>query len=251
MQDNAGVRHPSLLGGAFNFRDLGGLDTGRGFRTKPGLLFRSDTLQATTAEDLVRLVETYGIEVIVDLRLAREAAEEGRGRVLDHASVCYINAPLGMAKPEGDPNEILTSLYLRCLEPNSTLPRAVEMVAAMAGRPTVIHCAAGKDRTGLVAALVLRLLGVSDDAIVEDYMASGPNMERMLTRFNEWPRYRDHIQSLPAQVYDVDERALRAFLAEIDKRYGNARSWALQHGIRAEVLDHLQAALLMPTGQNF
>lgn len=153
MQDQHPPRHISPLCGAFNFRDLGGLPSSRGLQTKPGLLFRSDTLQATTPADLTQLVENYGIQVIVDLRLAREAAEEGRGSLLDQPSVCYINAPLGMAKPEGPPSEILTALYLRCLEPQSTLPRAVEVVATMAGRPTVIHCAAGKDRTGLVVGL--------------------------------------------------------------------------------------------------
>lgn len=240
--------HPrSLLGGALNFRDLGGLASWRGLQTKAGMLFRSDTLQAATAEDLARLVNVYGIKVVVDLRLAREAAEEGRGTLLDETSVCYINSPLGMAQPEGPPSEILTSLYLRCLEPESTLPRAVEVVATMAGRPTVIHCAAGKDRTGLVVALVLRLLGVPDDVIVEDYMASGPNMAPMLVRFAEWPRYRDHIASLPAQVYDVDEQALRAFLTEVDRRFGSTRDWARHHGIRRETLDHLLEALLAPT----
>lgn len=91
---------------------------------------------------------------------------------------------------------------------------------------------------------MLRLLGVPDEVIVADYMASGPNMERMLLRFKDWPRYRDHISSLPPEVYDVDERALRSFFAAIDRDYGSTRDWARHHGIRSDVINHLDAALL-------
>ena len=155
--------------------------------TKHGRLFRSDTLQALTPDDITHLVAVLGIEAIVDLRQAREVAEEGRGPLSECPGITYINTPLAMTSADSvSPDEVLNALYMRCLAPDSMLPRAVEHLAALAGRPTVFHCAAGKDRTGLVAAVVLKLLGVDDDVIVADYMASAPNMPRMLERFASW-----------------------------------------------------------------
>jgi protein-tyrosine phosphatase len=68
------------------------------------------------------------------------------------------------------------------------LAHAIEQLVAFAESPTVFHCAAGKDRTGLVSALVLRLLAVDDDVIVADYMASAHNKPRMMEQFANWPR---------------------------------------------------------------
>ena len=156
-----------------------------------------------------------------------------------------INTPLEMASTDKLPaEEVLNALYLGSLEPGSMLPRAVEHLAGLAGRPKVFHCAAGKDRTGLMAALVLRLLGVDDEAIVADYMASAHNMPRMLERFASWPRYRDHLAGMPPQVYAVEEPPIRLFLAELDVRYGGARAWASSNGIRPEALAHLEHGLL-------
>ncbi len=141
--------------------------------------------------------------------------------------------------------EVLNALYLGSLEPGSMLPSAVGLLADFAGHPTVFHCAAGKDRAGLVAAVVLRLLGVDDDVIVADYMASAENMPRMLERFASWPTYRDHLAGMPPQVYAVEEPPIRLFLAELDSRYGNARAWALSNGIPSETLARLEHALLV------
>jgi protein-tyrosine phosphatase len=246
MSQEQAERHLSPLGGAFNFRDLGGLKTRDGRSTRRGRLFRSDTLQALTPEDVVRLLAEIGLEAIVDLRVAHEVAEEGRGPLASHPKISYLNTPLAMASAVGVPaEEVLNALYLGSLAPGSMLPSAVGHVAALAGRPTVFHCAAGKDRTGLVAAVVLRLLGVDDEVIVADYMASAHNMPRMLQRFASWPRYRDHLAGMPPQVYAVEEPPIRLFLAELDKRYGDAHTWALSNGIRVEVLHELVRALVV------
>ena len=245
MDENLRTRHVSPLSGAFNFRDLGGLATRDGRVTQRGRLYRSDTLQALTPDDVVRLTVELGVEAIIDLRLASEVAGEGRGPLASFAGVRHINTPLQMASADKLPAEdVLNALYLGSLQPGSMLPRAVEHLANLAGRPTVFHCAAGKDRTGLLAALVLRLLGADDETIVADYMASAHNMPRMLERFASWPRYRDHLAGMPPQVYAVEEPPIRLFLAELDKRYGGARAWALSNGILSEALAHLEHELL-------
>lgn len=124
--------------------------------------------------------ETIAVKTIIDLRLLREVNEEGRGPLAADDGITYINAPLEMASTEGvPPEEVLNLLYRQCLASDS-LVTAVKQIAESAGTPTVFHCAAGKDRTGVVAAIVLGLLGVEEDAIVADYMASAANMQRMV-----------------------------------------------------------------------
>lgn len=245
MSDGSPGRQVSPLRGAFNFRDLGGLATRDGRRTRPGRLFRSDTLQALTPQDMAYVTGVLGLRAVVDLRLAIEVAQEGRGPLAAREDIRYVNAPLGMAAAQGlQPDEVLNSLYVGCLGGGSMLAHALEHLAAFADAPTVFHCAAGKDRTGVLSALVLRLLEVDDDAIVADYMASAHNMPRMLERFATWPRYRDHLAAMPPQVYAVEEQPIRRFLSELDARHGGARAWALANGVRAESLARLERELL-------
>lgn len=245
MSEYRAARHVSPLAGAFNFRDLGGLVARDGRAVECGRLFRSDTLQVLTPGDVAHLTTNLGLEGVVDLRGAQEVAEEGRGPLAERAEIRYVNTPLDMAS-RGNlaPEDVVNALYLGTLDPGSNLPRAVEALAGLAGRPTVFHCAAGKDRTGLVAAVVLRLLGVDDAAIVGDFMASAHNMPRIVERMADWPRYRDHLAAMPAQVYAVEEAPIRLFLAELDRRFGGARGWALRHGIGPEMLSRMEQSLL-------
>ncbi|MCU1661056.1 MAG: protein tyrosine/serine phosphatase [Pseudonocardia sp.] len=240
-------RHVSPLTGAFNFRDLGGLAAGPDRRVRTGVLFRSDTLQALTPADVARLVDKLGIELVVDLRIGPEAVAEGRGP-LAAATVCYLNAPLrDLPVSDLDPREQTLHFYLEHLaSPSPTLPMVVALVAAAAGRPTVLHCAAGKDRTGLVTALILRLLGVADEHIVADYLATAHNMPRIVERFAGWPRYRDHMAVVPAEVYQAQEFTIRGFLRGLDEVYGGALGWARSHGVPDAMIARLAAALLEP-----
>lgn len=237
-------RSQSPLEGAFNFRDLGGLLTGAGRPVRSGLLFRSDSLQALTEGDVTKLRHDYGLKVVVDLRLEREVAEEGRGPLASVDEVGYVNAPLEMASTEGTaPEDVLDTLYLQCLA-SPSMVRAVGRIVEHAGQPTLFHCAAGKDRTGVVAAVILGLLDVDEEQIVGDYMDSASNMPRMLERFATWPRYREHLAAMPPQVYAVEQPPIRLLLAELRRRHGGARAWALERGIAPSAIDRLVSAAL-------
>ena len=245
-QPRATRPHRSPLHGAFNFRDLGGLRAGPHRRVRHGVLFRSDTLQALTEDDVRRLVEDLGVELVVDLRVGPEAVAEGRGP-LAHTAVSYLNAPLQdlPVLPHVTPRDQCLHFYLEHLaSPSPTLPTLIRVLAAMAGRPTVLHCAAGKDRTGLVTALVLRLVGVDESDIVADYLASAHNMPRIVARFRDWPRYREHMRRVPPEVYQADEYTIREFLRRLDEEYGGARGWARRRGLPDTVLDQLADGLL-------
>lgn len=237
-------RPASPVTGAYNFRDLGGIAAANGRVVRAGRLFRSDTLQALTAADVAWLAAA-GLAAVVDLRLAEEVAGEGRGPLAQAPGLAYVNAPMAMASLQGiAPERALDTLYLGCLEPASNLPRAFEHVARFAGAPTIFHCAAGKDRTGLLAAMLLSAVGVGDDAIVADYLLSRAAMPAMLARFADWPRYREHIATMPPQVYAVDAAPLRLFLHELRRRHGDTGGWARDHGIHADVIAQLRRELL-------
>jgi protein-tyrosine phosphatase len=122
-------RGAAALTGAFNFRDLGGLPTADGRRTRSGLLFRSDTLQALTEDDVAHLVRSLGVMLVLDLRDAREAVREGRG-LLGDAPLCYVNIPLeqaptGQAAPaEPVAGSAILDFYLAHLDRSAGLPLA-------------------------------------------------------------------------------------------------------------------------------
>lgn len=232
--------------GAFNFRDLGGLSTTDGRTVRPGLLLRSDTLQALTPADVDFLVEELRLELVVDLRVGPEAVEQGRGPLAD-TPVCYLNAPLRDLSPVAGlaPDEQARRFYLDHLAaPASPLATVVRVVCAQAGHPLLVHCAAGKDRTGLVVALLLRLLRVRDSDIVADYLRTAANMQRIVHRFRGWPRYREHMARVPAEVYQANRPTMVGFLAGLDSRHGGAEAWARARGIGDAEIAGLRAALL-------
>ncbi|NMO90979.1 tyrosine-protein phosphatase [Actinomycetospora sp. TBRC 11914] len=240
---------PVSPAGTLNFRDLGGLPAGPGRRTRSGVLFRSDTLQALSDADVALLVEELGLEVVIDLRVGPEAIEEGRGPLVAH-DVTYLNAPLRGAEPNDEPPDRQALLFsLGHLEaPTSVLGSVVRAAAAFAGRPTVVHCAAGKDRTGLVVSLLLALAGVDREAIVADYLASGPNMAAVVERFHTWPRYAAHMASVAPELYQAHEETVRGLLDALDERYGGARGWARARGLDDDLLDRFPALLTEPAG---
>ncbi|MHC1559085.1 tyrosine-protein phosphatase [Actinomycetospora sp. C-140] len=238
---------PDSPAGTRNFRDLGGLPAGAGRRTRHGVLFRSDTLQALGDADVALLVERLGLEVVIDLRVGAEAVEQGRGPLASR-DVTYLNAPLREAAPNDEPPARQALLFsLAHLEaPTSVLGSVVRAAAAFAGRPTVVHCAAGKDRTGLVVTLLLALAGVEREAIVADYLASGPNMAAVMARFATWPRYRDHMASVAPEMYMAHESTVRGVLDALDDRFGGAHGWATARGIDAALLARFPELLTEP-----
>ncbi len=238
---------PDSPAGTLNFRDLGDLPAGPGRRIRPGVLFRSDTLQALTDDDVALLVERLGLEAVIDLRVGAEAVEQGRGPLVAR-DVTYLNAPLREAEPNDEPpaRQALLFSLMHLEAPTSVLSSVVRAAAAFAGRPTVVHCAAGKDRTGLVVTLLLALAGVDREAIVADYLASGPNMAAVMDRFATWPRYARHMSTVAPEMYMAHEHTVRGLLGALDERHGGVRAWALARGMDEGLLDRFPALLTEP-----
>jgi protein-tyrosine phosphatase len=239
------------LAGAFNFRDLGGYPTAGGRVTRWGRLFRSDTLHELTAAD-VGVLRSLGLATIVDLRTPRELDRTGRGPMASepvayrHLSVIREGEGEAMAAP-AQPGEELSARYLWYLESGrEPLVGALSLVADPDHLPLVFHCAAGKDRTGVLAALVLDILGVDPEIIVADYVVTAGRMELILARYRADPGLAAAISKAPAYRFGVEADTMERFLAALHERYGGARAWAAASGVDIAALDRLADLLLEP-----
>lgn len=242
------------LTGAYNFRDLGGYAAADGRRTRWGRLFRSDTLHELTDGDL-EVLRDVGLASVIDLRTPTEVERTGRGP-LAAEPVRYVNLSV-LGEDVRDVGEAraaptiadfvdVADRYLTYLDGTAALRTALELLTEESSYPVVFHCAAGKDRTGVLAALVLDCLGVDRGAIVEDYALTATRMDLIVGRLRRDPLYGDRVDELPASVFAVEAETMERFLAGVDDRYGGARGWALDAGVPKEALDRLPALLLEP-----
>lgn len=236
------------LTGAYNFRDLGGLPTEDGRRTAAGRLFRSDTLQELTDDDVAHVRDVLGVRTIVDLRSTAEVRDEGRGPLQHEPGLDYVNVPFLPDVEERDavPARIgndLTAFYLHILEDRGDkVAEALTVIADDGRHPAVFHCAAGKDRTGLLAALTLRVAGVTADAVVDDYAATNAQMDRVVARLRRLS-YARVVEDEPPEVFMAVGETMRRFLDVLDERHGGARGWAKAAGIDDGTLDRLASGL--------
>jgi protein tyrosine/serine phosphatase len=251
------------LDGAVNVRDLGGLPTDDGRQVLTGRLLRGDNLQDLSSADVRLLVTAIGLTTVVDLRSPHEVEAEGPGPLTQVGSVRHwrhsvlpefgqpadVAAALGMTRRERDlsryPDDPRCGSYLGYLE-----DRPDQVVAALRGIASapgaaLVHCAAGKDRTGVVVALALRAAGVRRDAVIADYAASAERIGAVLDRLRSSPTYADDINSRPSS-YDERPRAetMAALLEQIDVRYGGLARWLSGHGFGADDVRMLRAKLL-------
>jgi protein-tyrosine phosphatase len=240
------------LEGADNTRDLGGLAVAGGGRTRFRRLLRAGTLQDLTSADVRYLTEILGIRTVVDLRLTDEAAREGSA-LSGIPTVRYFSLPLSSAGNirsdiVADGAEIdIVGHYLGLLEGSAAnIVTAVREFADDMRRPAIFHCAAGKDRTGVLAAVVLDAVGVGQEAIIADYALTGQRMKQISARLLRLATYRD-MQALSRGIKGAataDEESMAAFLSGLHSRYGSGAGYLTAHGMTAGELAALRAALI-------
>lgn len=242
------------LAGADNTRDLGGLAVAGGGRTRFGRLLRAGTLQDLTADDVRYLTSELGVRTVVDLRLAEEAAREGSA-LSGNPAVRYFSLPLsstGNVRSDivADGAEMdIVGHYAALLEGSAAnIVTAARLFADDMRTPAIFHCAAGKDRTGVLAAVVLDAVGVSREEIIADYALTGQRMKRISARLLRLATYRD-MQALSRGVKGAataDEESMAAFLDELHGRYGSGAGYLTGHGLPAGELAALRSALVEP-----
>ncbi len=230
--------------GCVNFRDLGGYRNGQGQTVRWRRLYRSDALQDMTSDDASYAIKELGIRMVVDLRNSDEAERDGRGPLPD-AGAEYRHIPLleerGFPPFTGqDVVERLSTTY-QWLAHNSgaRVATAVNAIAEAEGG-VVFHCSAGKDRTGLMAAMLLEVLGVDAETIEADYLLTNEAVEGILRRIQAMqPHASPTTQSLAAQPL-----ALQRFRDTLHREYGSAEAYLRNHGVAAETLASLRRNLL-------
>jgi protein-tyrosine phosphatase len=238
------------LEGAVNFRDLGGYATEDGQRTRWRVLFRADGLSELTETDL-EVMRELGIRTVVDLRSGQEV-EESRFNVEAHP-VTFHHYPFIKALPNAEdfaraPGFLGTQYTAMLDEATPQIIGALSALAAPDARPAVFHCTAGKDRTGLLSALVLSLLGVPEETVIADYALSGAAMARLQAKLIE--KYPDG-KSLIADsdvLFSADPSNMVALFAHLRARYGTVAGYAAEVGVPGDVVDRLRQSLLEPAG---
>lgn len=227
-----------VLPGSHNVRDLGGLATAAGDLVRRGLVYRSD-YPAFADDGTGEAVRELGLKVVVDLRRGSEAAAECV-TWSDHG-VVYHRCPI--VAGEESSWYARYAAYLRH-RPESVVA-AVRYILDPASHPVLFHCAAGKDRTGVVAALVLSVLGVDDETIVADYVLSDHAVEPVLARLRGSELYREMLGEATVESQRPLPDAMRAFLAALADE-GGAERWLMRGGVTRAEIDASRRAILEP-----
>lgn len=234
------------LAGAVNVRDLGGLPTGDGRQTRFGALLRGALITPDLSDaDAARLVGELGVRTVVDLRTRGEVAHHTPGWV--ERGVAWVHCPFRLAGfgPIPSPGADHASAYLGFLEADARpVVLAVRALMSPHQRPALFHCAAGKDRTGVLAALLLDVLGVEAAAIAADYSMSTREMPRVLSRLATVQPYRESLAGVDASDHPAEAQTMARFLSELRMRHGGAVKWLGRHGIEESLVQRFREAML-------
>lgn len=232
------------LEGLVNLRDVGGIPTRDGGRISSGQLLRSDNLQSLTEADIARLLD-LGLTDVVDLRSAFEVRSEGPGPMTRQPQVTIHHhslfredeqkleraaaaedeldekaLPWVGLRPSVEVEDRYASTYLSYLvdRPESVL--AALRAVARADGASLVHCAAGKDRTGTIVALSLLSAGAEPDAVVADYAASSERMEKIIDRLVNTRTYAANLRGRPMSSHLTNPETMQTFVDHVESHYG-------------------------------
>ena len=268
------------LDGVANARDVGGLPTVDGRTTRVGVLLRSDNLQDLSPADVTRLVDELGLRTVVDLRSTGEVHLEGPTplaatkvrhhqlslipewdgepdpveveRAVEQAvetraaerRVAQALPTLDMTPADRAPTD-LTDHYVDYLEnAGKNVAQALRVLGDPDSGTTLVHCAAGKDRTGVVIALALSLAGVTREAVVEDYLRSAERADRILARLKSTTSYGPSLAEVSVADITPSARSMEGLLDHVDRAYGGPHGLAMALGVTEEEVARLGVRLL-------
>ena len=240
-----------ILEAVHNFRDLGGYPTGDGRVTRWRTLYRADGLQRCSPAD-VETLRALDLHTVIDLRTDRELEERGRFPVdlypvtFHHLPVIDVTWDVESVGDHDRAADFLFHQYRSLLAYGEPLFAKVFHLLGLPGAlPAVFHCAAGKDRTGILAALILAAMGVPHELVSEDYGLSRGAIER--TR--EWalvhnPELAAVWDTVPANHMAAEPEAISHFLEVLADEHGSVRNYVVSIGVPNALLLHLESALL-------
>jgi protein-tyrosine phosphatase len=244
------------LEGACNVRDLGGLPTVDGRTTRSGVLLRSDNLQDLTPADLA-VLDRQGVRTVVDLRTSVEVELTGEGPLkatdVRHHHMDLVPAGLGgreelleRALPDETAGEhAMDHHYIDYINhAPQAVADALRTIADPNSGAVVVHCAAGKDRTGVIVALALSLVGVRRDAVIADYARSTERIEAIRDRLISEPLYSQDLSNRTLASMTPHADNMERFLDRVDREYGGVHGLAMTIGVDEETVARLSRRLL-------
>lgn len=240
--------------GIFNIRDLGGITLGDGATVAPGRLIRADALQRASSTSA--LLEELRVARVLDLRDERERDAAG---VLVSEVIDVVHHPVldptftWHDHDHAEPLTLLQNRYRVILESfSSRFVGALESIATTfdgdATAAVAYHCAVGKDRTGLLTALVLDALGAPEEAIVQDYVRSARSTAVQVSWLWSFglPQGNTSDEELATGVWSARPETMASTLRWLDAEHGGARRYLEEAGLPADVLGTLERTLVVP-----
>jgi protein-tyrosine phosphatase len=231
---------------AFNFRDLGGFAVEEGGQTRFGLVYRSDALHRVNVADH-EVLAGLGLGAVFDLRSSAELETDGVGSFVGTA-VPHHHAPMMAVTLNPYDQQVdwrgidLEERYVAMLaEGKAAIRQVLDAVARSAGEGIVFHCTAGKDRTGVLAAVLLRAVGVAPDAIIADYALSGPNIAHIIDGYRTEMAEAGLDDEAIEYLISSPPRRMLDTLAALDERWGGIDAYLDSIGFDAELRDQLRS----------
>ena len=222
----------------------------------PGVLLRADNLQSLSAGDVRRLVEEEALEVVLDLRTDTEVELEGPGPItaepavrIEHRSLYPDSGgntdldaavkPWGREDQDGRPEETpIVRAYMSYLQRRPDSVVASIRTIARADGAVLVHCAAGKDRTGVVVALALDASGVDREAIAN--LATEERIHEIFGRLTSSPTYREELKDDYPSTHAPLAMTMERFFALVDEGYGGSAAWLTAQGLAEADLERLR-----------
>jgi protein-tyrosine phosphatase len=234
------------LEGAVNFRDLGGYETTDGRQIRWRTLFRADGLSRLTDQDRAA-IRQLGVATVIDLRSSDEVAG-GRFPVED-IPVGFHHFPLLEEVPDPDqftytPGLLASSYRTMTRDAGPQIAEILSIIARRHAHPVIVHCTAGKDRTGVLVAVLLGVLGVPEPTIIDDYALSGLAMAALRQKLIErYPAGRDAIDRAD-EVFSAEPANIAGLLQTLTEEYGSIADYGAAIGVGPDVVAELRETLL-------
>ncbi len=238
----------------YNFRDLGGYQTTGGRKVAWRRIFRSGELHNMTRDDADRLKEKIGLTSVLDLRSNLEINQHGLGLITE-SGFNYFNVSLisdggdreGNIRRYQNIND-MGQFYLRLAAQkdfSQGIVQSLEIIADPANHPLVFHCSAGKDRTGVLAAILLNSLDVITEDIVNDFLLSEPYVKIVASRIQNDPKLAEDHKSLPEYFWRVRPESMVMFLTGLKQEYGSVKMYLDAQGAKPSLITQLKNTLLV------
>ena len=237
-----------------NFRDIGGYKTQQGRTIAWRRIYRSGELARINQEEYDRLTKEIGLNAVVDLRSDFEVKRQGIGLPAE-CSIKYYNIAFmtdggKTADVEARRYETFTNMgqfYLDIAQNKGfggKVVQALEVIAEPKNHPLVFNCAIGKDRTGILAAMLLSSLGVAEKDIIEDYSLSDSYMGELRRTLESHGTVPDDVKVMPDFFWHADPASMELFLATLRKKYGSIAEYLKHMGADKSLANRLEKALL-------